>query len=82
MTSENEELASKNMQLASEKEEFASYEDELAQPLNINVPEICVLLKKYVEDFPYHIIPHITELNEINDVIHNYNNSNSGVGAL
>jgi hypothetical protein len=35
-----------------------------------------------VENFPYHIIPHITELNEINDVIHNYNNSNSGLSAL
>ncbi len=65
-----------------ENGEFASYEDELAQPLNINVPEILVLLKKYVENFPYHIIPHITKLNEINDVIHNYNNSSAGAGAL
>jgi len=50
--------------------------------LNINVPEILVLLKKYVENFPYHIIPHITKLNEINDVIHNYNNTSEGLSAL
>jgi len=27
---------------------------------------------KYSKDFPIHLIPHITENQEINDVIHNY----------
>jgi hypothetical protein len=50
--------------------------------LNINIQDITDVLKKYVDNFPYHIIPHITELNEINDIIHNYNNQHGGVGAL
>lgn len=61
--------------LDDENREFATYEEELAQPLNINVKDIHEVLKKYIENFPYHVIPHITELNEINDIIHNYNNS-------
>lgn len=43
--------------------------------------EIADDLKKYVEKFPYHLIPHVTETNEVNDIIHNYNNS-QGQGAL
>jgi hypothetical protein len=38
----------------------------------ITVAEIVEDLKKYRERFPYDLIPHITENNEINDIIHNY----------
>lgn len=51
---------------------FESYEEELMQPLTITVEEIAEDLRKFVERFPWDIIPHITENNEINDIIHNY----------
>jgi hypothetical protein len=38
-------------------------------------------LKKYVDKFPYHVIPHVTKTSEINDIIHNYNNA-GGKNAL
>jgi hypothetical protein len=39
------------------------------------VEEIVEDLRKYVERFNYDLIPHITENNEINDIIHNYRNT-------
>jgi len=43
--------------------------------LTISVEEILEDLKKYVEKFPYHVIPHVTKNSEINDIIHNYSNT-------
>jgi hypothetical protein len=60
---------------------FETYEEELASPLTISVPEILEDLKKYVDKFPYHVIPHVTRTAEVNDIIHNYNN-NGGKSAL
>jgi hypothetical protein len=40
--------------------------------LVITVEDIVEDLKKYVDRFNYDLIPHITENNEINDIIHNY----------
>lgn len=51
---------------------FESYEEELRQPLTVTVDEIAEDLKKFAEHFPYDLIPHVMENNEINDVIHNY----------
>lgn len=45
--------------------------------MTITVEEIMEDLKKYVEKFPYHVIPHVTKNSEINDIIHNY----SGAGS-
>lgn len=61
--------------------QFETYEEELAQPLTITVQEIHEDLKKYTDRFPYHVIPHVTRTAEINDVIHNYNNT-GGKNAL
>lgn len=38
----------------------------------MTVEEIIEDLKKYVDRFNYDLIPHITENNEINDILHNY----------
>jgi len=41
---------------------------------------------KYAKEFPTKVIPHITDTNEINDIIHNYKRSSkngtaAGTGA-
>jgi len=56
---------------------YQSYEEELMQPLSVTVEEIALDLYKFVERFPYDIIPHINDKNEVNDKIHNYNSVES-----
>jgi len=53
-------------------EGFATYEEELMQPLNVTLDEIQEDLRRFVDRFPWDIVPHITENNEVNDIIHNY----------
>ena len=42
------------------------------QPLMMSVLDIIEDMKKFTDRFPYDVIPHITDNNEINDIIHNY----------
>ena len=42
------------------------------QPLNVTLEEISEDLRRFVDRFPWDIVPHITENNEVNDIIHNY----------
>jgi hypothetical protein len=51
---------------------YETYVEELMEPLTITVEEIQDDLRKFVERFPWDVIPHITDNNEINDIIHNY----------
>ena len=54
---------------------YETYEEELMQPLTVSVNEIALDMKNYAENFPFELIPHITDLNEVNDIIHNYKGS-------
>jgi hypothetical protein len=38
----------------------------------MTIDEIASDMNNYAKNFPKHIIPHITENQEINDLIHNY----------
>lgn len=43
----------------------------------MTIEQIIMDMFKYTKDFPIKIIPHVTEGNEINDVIHNYKKTKS-----
>jgi hypothetical protein len=42
------------------------------RPITIQKDEILKDIYQYRKEFPYKIIPYITENGEINDIIHNY----------
>lgn len=44
----------------------------------MSIEQIIVDMFKYTKDFPIKVIPHITEGQEINDVIHNYKKTRGG----
>eukprot|EP00347_Sterkiella_histriomuscorum_P010573 403375759 len=56
------------------KEEFLS---ELQTPIAVSIEQIIMDMFKYTKDFPIKIIPHVTEGDEINDIIHNYKKNKS-----
>ena len=56
------------------KEEFLT---ELQNPIAITIEEVIKDMYKYVKEFPQKVIPHITDNQEINDIIHNYKKSQS-----
>lgn len=41
-------------------------------PIAITIEDIIKDMYKYAKEFPVKIIPHITENQEINDIIHSY----------
>ena len=60
------------------KEEFLL---ELQSPICITIEDIIRDMYKYAKDFPIKVIPHITENQEINDIIHNYKKTQNHVGS-
>ena len=46
------------------------YLEEISQPLTINKEAIMKDMLDYTTEFPVKLIPHITEIGEVNDVIH------------
>jgi hypothetical protein len=51
------------------KDEFL---EDILKPITIQKDEILKDIYQYRKEFPYQIIPHITDNGEINDIIHNY----------
>ena len=56
------------------KEEFL---EELQKPISQTIEQIILDMYKYAKDFPVTVIPHITEKDQIHDIIHNYKKTQS-----
>jgi len=48
------------------------YLEDIVNPITVQQDDIIKDMYKYSRQFPVNVIPHVTEANEINDILHNY----------